>query len=84
MKSLLRTLGYTHNMLPFYAKISLCSILVALTGIAMPYVISRATTLMVEVVEGNNIGVGQVLWLAALHVHQAQSAAINALLSPLA
>lgn len=66
MKSLLRTLGYTHNMLPFYAKISLCSVLVALTGIAMPYVISRATTLMVEVVEGNNIGVGQVLWLAAL------------------
>ena len=42
MKSLLRTLGYTHNMLPFYAKISLCSILVALTGIAMPYVKTEA------------------------------------------
>lgn len=66
MKSLLRTLGYAHGMMPFYIGISVCSVLVALTGIAMPYVISRATTLMVEVVEGGNVAIDQVLWLAGL------------------
>lgn len=49
-----------------YVGVAICSVLVALTSIAIPFVISRATTMMVEVVEGRSVGMEQVLLLALL------------------
>lgn len=66
MKPLLTTLGYARGMVKYYVGVSLSSILVALTGIAIPFVIARATTLMVDVVEGKTVGIEQALLLAAL------------------
>lgn len=66
MKPLLTTLGYARGMVKYYVGVSLSSILVALTGIAIPFVIARATTLMVDVVEGKSVGIEQALLLAAL------------------
>ncbi|MDO5343652.1 MAG: ABC transporter ATP-binding protein [Candidatus Saccharibacteria bacterium] len=66
MKPLLTTLGYARGMVKYYIGVSLSSILVALTGIAIPFVIARATTLMVDVVEGKSVGIEQALLLAAL------------------
>lgn len=66
MKPLLTTLGYARGMVKYYIGVSVSSILVALTGIAIPFVIARATTLMVDVVEGKTVGIEQALLLAAL------------------
>lgn len=66
MKSLVRILGYTHGLVGLYVGITLASILVALTGIAIPFVIAEVTNLMVGVVGGESVGIGQVIWLAAL------------------
>ncbi|MDO4781311.1 MAG: ABC transporter ATP-binding protein [Candidatus Saccharibacteria bacterium] len=66
MKALITTLRYAEGMLPYYIGVAVCSLLVALTGIAAPFVISRATTLMVEVVEGGAVGMDQVMLLAGL------------------
>ncbi|OYX41401.1 iron ABC transporter ATP-binding protein [Candidatus Saccharibacteria bacterium 32-49-12] len=66
MKSLIEILRYTHGLAKLYGGITLTSILVALTGIAIPFVIAEATNLMVEVVGGRSISLNQVLLLAAL------------------
>ena len=66
MKSLIEILRYTHGLGWLYVGITISSVLVALTGIAVPFVISHATTLMVQVVEGGSVGLEQVLVLAAL------------------
>ncbi|NCC20823.1 ABC transporter ATP-binding protein, partial [Candidatus Saccharibacteria bacterium] len=66
MKSLIEILRYTHGLGWLYVGITISSVLVALTGIAVPFVISHATTLMVRVVEGGSVGLEQVLVLAAL------------------
>lgn len=66
MKPLLTTLGYARGMVKYHIGVSVSSILVALTGIAIPFVIARATTLMVDVVEGKTVGIEQALLLAAL------------------
>ena len=66
MKSLIEILRYTHGLGWLYVGITISSVLVALTGIAVPFVISHATTLMVQVVEGGSVGLEQVLVLAKL------------------
>lgn len=66
MKSLLRVLGYAKHLWLYYVGITLSSILVALTGIAVPFVIKAATDLMVRVVEGGGVSVTGALALALL------------------
>lgn len=65
MKPLLKALSYAKNIWPYYVGVTVASVLVALTGIAIPFVISRATELMVTVVQGGRADVGGAIWLAA-------------------
>lgn len=64
MKPLIHMLRYARGMGRYYIGVSISSVVVALTGIAVPFVISRATSLMVEVVEGGNVGIEQAIFLA--------------------
>ena len=64
MKPLVHMLRYARGMGRYYVGVSVSSVVVALTGIAVPFVISRATNLMVEVVEGGNVGIEQAIFLA--------------------
>lgn len=64
MKPLIHMLRYARGMGRYYIGVSVSSVVVALTGIAVPFVISRATNLMVEVVEGGNVGIEQAIFLA--------------------
>lgn len=66
MRSLFSILRYTSGLTRLYIEITICSVLVALTGVAIPFVIAGATDLMVQVVEGRSVGLNQVLMLAAL------------------
>ena len=64
MKPLVHMLRYARGMGRYYIGVSVSSVIVALTGIAVPFVISRATNLMVEVVEGGTVGIEQAIFLA--------------------
>ena len=64
MKPLIHMLRYARGMGRYYIGVSVSSVIVALTGIAVPFVISRATSLMVEVVEGGTVGIEQAIFLA--------------------
>ena len=65
MKPLISALSYAKNIWPYYLGVTIASVFVALTGIAIPFVISRATELMVTVVQGGEADVTGALWLAA-------------------
>lgn len=64
MHSLLTALRYVKGLWPYYVGIAFCSTLVALTGVAIPFVISQATALMVTAIEGGKADVNGALWLA--------------------
>ncbi len=64
MKPLIHMLRYARGMGRYYIGVSVSSVIVALTGIAVPFVISRATSLMVKVVEGGKVGIEQAIFLA--------------------
>lgn len=66
MQSLINILRYTNGLTKLYIAIAICSVLVALTGIAIPFVIASATDLMVEAVGGGSVEISQVLLLAGL------------------
>jgi ATP-binding cassette, subfamily B, bacterial len=66
MKPLLQSLSYAKGIWPYYGGITIASILVALTGIAIPFVISAATDLMVKVVQGGQANVSGAFGLAML------------------
>ena len=66
MQALIKLLSYTHRLTKLYILIAVCSILVALTGVAIPFVIASATDLMVNAVGGGLVDVSQVLILAGL------------------
>lgn len=66
MHALIKLLSYTHGLTKLYIAITVCSILVALTGVAIPFVIAGATDLMVDAVGGGLVDVSQVLLLAGL------------------
>lgn len=66
MRSLIDILRYTHGLGRLYVGITASSILVALTSIAIPFVLSEATNLMVAAVGGDDVGLRPVLLLAAL------------------
>ena len=66
MKSIFEILRYTHGLGGLYLGITVSSVLVALTGIAIPFVISSATDIMVDVVGGQAVDVWRVISLAGL------------------
>jgi ATP-binding cassette subfamily B protein len=64
MYIILKTLHYAKNLWPYYIGVTIASILVALTGIAIPFVLAEATNLMVRVIQGGQADVNGALWLA--------------------
>lgn len=64
MHTIIKTLKYAKNLWPYYIGVTISSILVALTGIAIPFVLAAATNLMVDVVQGGQANVSGALWLA--------------------
>lgn len=64
MYILLKTLQYAKNLWPYYIGVTIASILVALTGIAVPFILSEATNLMVDATRGGQADISGVLWLA--------------------
>mgnify|MGYP000845804667 FL=1 len=66
MGSLARLLRFTKNLAPYYAIIVISSILVALAGIAIPFIIGNATDTIVHAIQSGQTDVaGKVVWLAA-------------------
>ena len=66
MKSLIDILKYTHGLAWLATGIVVASILVALTGIAIPFVVSSATDMMVVIVGGEQIDMYKPILLAGL------------------
>ena len=65
MHTLIKAIRYAHGLWPYYVGVTIASVLVALTGIAVPFILSAATNLMVDVVQGGNADITNALWLAA-------------------
>lgn len=67
MKDLLKALSYAKKLWPYYAGITFSSLLVALTSLAIPFIIKSATDLMVKAVSGGGADIkGAVLLAGAL------------------
>jgi ATP-binding cassette subfamily B protein len=64
MYIIIKTLKYAKKLWPYYIGVTVSSILVALTGVAIPFVLAAATNLMVDVVQGGQANVSGALWLA--------------------
>jgi ATP-binding cassette subfamily B protein len=72
MKDLITTLRYAKNLWPYYVSITIFSILMALTSVAIPFILKSATDLMVSIAQGGNVDIAAALWLAvALFVFDA-------------
>lgn len=52
MEALIKTLQYGRHLWPYYAGITFFSVLMAITSLAIPFIIKEATDLMVAVVQG--------------------------------
>ena len=66
MRPLLRILGVARELLASYAAIVASGVLVAATGLAVPFIIKAATDEVVASMSGTGVGVPAVLWLAFL------------------
>lgn len=64
MYSLRKALGYARQLTPYYIGVTVASVIVALFGIAIPFVLSAATDLMVNTVNGDDPNITAALWLA--------------------
>lgn len=64
MRALLKTLKLARNLWPLYLGITLFSVLMSLTTLAIPFIIKAATDLMVSVVRGEPADFTLALWLA--------------------
>lgn len=64
MHSLIKALSYAKQLWLYYVGVTVASILVALTWLATPFLLSKATDLMVGVVQGQKADVSGALWLA--------------------
>lgn len=64
MYALFRTLHYARNLWPYYVGITIFAILIALTTIAVPFIIREATNLVVGAAQGEGANFNQALWLA--------------------
>lgn len=65
MRSIIRVLGSTRELWPFYVGIIVCSVAVTGTALLTPFVIAAATDHVVAVSQGAASGVSTVVWLAA-------------------
>ena len=66
MRPLIRILGVARELLPAYAAIVAAGVLVAATGLAVPFIIKGATDEVVAGLGGTGGSVSAVLWLAFL------------------
>ena len=66
MKPLIEILRYTQGLGKLYVGITITSILVALTSIAVPFVIAEVTNMMVAIVGGQAVGIEKPILLATL------------------
>lgn len=66
VRPLLRILGVARELLASYAAIVASGVLVAATGLAVPFIIKAATDEVVASMSGTGVGVPAVLWLAFL------------------
>ena len=66
MYSLTRALSYAQKLFPYYLGVTIASMLVALASIAIPFVLSAATDLMVRSIEGENPDIRLALIFAGL------------------
>lgn len=64
MNALIRTLKLARNLWPLYLAITFFSVLMSLSGLAIPFIIKSATDLMVEVVRGEPADYMLGFWLA--------------------
>lgn len=64
MYILYKTFQYAKHLWPYYLGVTIASVLVALTGIAVPFILSDATNLMVSAVQGGDASVQAAMWLA--------------------
>jgi ATP-binding cassette subfamily B protein len=66
MRPLIRILGEARELLPAYAAIVASGVLVAATGLAVPFIIKAATDEVVAGLQGSGGSIPAVLWLAFL------------------
>lgn len=59
-------MGYARGLGRLYLGITISSVLVTVVSIAMPFVISSATDTIVDAINGQEVGVWSVIWLAGL------------------
>ncbi len=64
MKQLGKVLGYARNLWPYYLGITIFSVLMSLTALAMPFIIKSATDLVVASLESGHADISGALWLA--------------------
>lgn len=64
MKILFRVLGYARNLWPYYLGITIFSILMSLTALAVPFIIKQATDLIVASVNSGRPDISGAVWLA--------------------
>lgn len=64
MYILFKTLQYAKHLWPYYIGVTIASTLVALTGVAIPFVLSDATNLMVTAIQGGKADISGAIWLA--------------------
>ena len=65
MRSILRILGSARELWPSYAGIVVCSLAVAATGLATPFILKSATDQVVAATHGPDAPIATLLWLAA-------------------
>lgn len=66
MKQLLKALSYARNLWPYYTGVIVTTILTALAGLAIPFIIKAATDLVVEVAQGGKADINDAILLAVL------------------
>ena len=66
MRPLIRILSEARELLPAYAAIVASGVLVAATGLAVPFIIKAATDEVVAGLQGSGGSIAAVLWLAFL------------------
>lgn len=66
MYTFLRVLHYARNLWPYYAGITIFSVLMALTAIASPFIVKAAIDLVVNMLQTGDRQIGTALWLALL------------------
>ncbi|OKL53135.1 iron ABC transporter ATP-binding protein [Bowdeniella nasicola] len=66
MRPLAKIISFTRELMPYYVAIVLAAVTTALLSLATPFIIGRATDVVVDAVKGIVPGaVSSVLWLAA-------------------